>query len=512
MKVFLRVDSSLSIGSGHIIRCINIATMLRKMGAECIFITKNHKGNIISKIRQADFLFEVMSVLEEPEYYISNEKEWLNGRQSDDAVQFSSLLSQYSQKPDIIIVDHYSLDSEWEIIVKQNFPQARLVVIDDLCNRKHHCDLLIDQTYLRHKHEYAELILPETKILTGTKFALVNTDFYKFRNESIIRKKNLKRPLKLMITMGGVDANNITGKVLQYLEEINYKNIQKITVIIGSKCPHRTEICELTRNSKYNIQVVIDISNMAELMLEHDFAIGALGGTTWERCVMGLPAVNIAIARNQHTVAQNLSKSGAIVLYSDKFKKSEFSNALDNLMANYYQQSNLVRIICDGHGLYRIVQEIIPNYAKDGINVALRPATIDDISFVYRLQCEPHTRRFARNPNIPTFENHSVWMRCKLLEEKSLFYIIEHEGACGVLRLDAIEHKTAQYEISVFLTSRCIGKGIASAAIRRAMMLNNNSIIMATVLLENYASHQLFKNLGYKQISQDKYISRKNDE
>ncbi|EOQ2162455.1 UDP-2,4-diacetamido-2,4,6-trideoxy-beta-L-altropyranose hydrolase, partial [Escherichia coli] len=137
MKVFLRVDSSLSIGSGHIIRCINIATMLRKMGAECIFITKNHKGNIISKIRQADFLFEVMSVLEEPEYYISNEKEWLNGRQSDDAVQFSSLLSQYSQKPDIIIVDHYSLDSEWEIIVKQNFPQARLVVIDDLCNRKH---------------------------------------------------------------------------------------------------------------------------------------------------------------------------------------------------------------------------------------------------------------------------------------------------------------------------------------------------------------------------------------
>ncbi|EEY7414640.1 UDP-2,4-diacetamido-2,4,6-trideoxy-beta-L-altropyranose hydrolase, partial [Escherichia coli] len=153
MKVFLRVDSSLSIGSGHIIRCINIATMLRKMGAECIFITKNHKGNIISKIRQADFLFEVMSVLEEPEYYISNEKEWLNGRQSDDAVQFSSLLSQYSQKPDIIIVDHYSLDSEWEIIVKQNFPQARLVVIDDLCNRKHHCDLLIDQTYLRHKHE-----------------------------------------------------------------------------------------------------------------------------------------------------------------------------------------------------------------------------------------------------------------------------------------------------------------------------------------------------------------------
>ncbi|HFP0078673.1 TPA: UDP-2,4-diacetamido-2,4,6-trideoxy-beta-L-altropyranose hydrolase, partial [Escherichia coli] len=155
---------------------------------------------------------------------------------------------------------------------------------------------------------------------------------------------------------------------------------------------------ELTRNSKYNIQVVIDISNMAELMLEHDFAIGALGGTTWERCVMGLPAVNIAIARNQHTVAQNLSKSGAIVLYSDKFKKSEFSNALDNLMANYYQQSNLARIICDGHGLYRIVQEIIPNYAKDGINVALRPATIDDISFVYKLQCEPHTRRFARNP------------------------------------------------------------------------------------------------------------------
>ncbi|HHK8877648.1 UDP-2,4-diacetamido-2,4,6-trideoxy-beta-L-altropyranose hydrolase [Escherichia coli] len=512
MKVFLRVDSSLSIGSGHIIRCLNLAIALRNVGAECIFISKKHRGNILFKIEQAEFLYQVIPTPEEYDIYVSEEKYWLNGSQNDDALQFSLLIKKQCENPDIIIVDHYSLDYEWELIIKRNFPKAKLIVIDDLCNRPHCCDLLIDQTYLRHEKEYTCLNIWGGKILTGPKYALLDPVFSKLREQSINRKTQLEFPQRLMITMGGVDVNNITGKVLRYIENKNLKSIEKITVILGSACPHREEIEALVADSKYPINILTNVENMAELMLEHDFAIGAMGGTTWERCVMALPAVNIAIANNQSTIATNFSKAGAIVLHSDNFTKNDFYNAFNRLITDYHQQRDLVMSICDGQGLIRDIQEIIPCFSTDGINVTLRFATLDDINFVYQLQCEPQTRKFARNPNIPSYDSHTEWMRRKLVEQNSFFYIIEHIGACGVLRLDPIEHELAQYEISIFLTTASMGKGIAKAAIRRATMLHKDTVILATVLYENFASHRLFEQIGFNKISSCEYINRGGNE
>lgn len=509
MNVFLRADSSLSIGSGHIIRCLNLAKALRRTGAQCFFISKDHRGNIVEKICQEDFPVKIITVSERSETYIRDEKSWLNGSQFDDCEQFISLVSQQCAHPDTIVVDHYSLDSEWEAIVKARFPSAQLVVIDDLCNRPHYCDLLIDQTYHRSAVEYVSFNENNGRILAGAKFALLDPVFSKLRDQSIARKASIVLPKKLMLTMGGVDAHNVAGKVLEYLEQAMLENIEKITVILGIACPHSAEIISLAEKSKYNIEVMHNVSNMAELMLDHDFAIGAMGGTTWERCVMGLPAVNIIIADNQSTIASNLSKAGAIVLSADNFSADELNRALNNLIIHYHQQRILAMDICDGQGLIRDIQEMVFIPAKDGRNVTLRQATFDDIDFVYQLQCEPQTRRFARNPDIPSYESHVEWMQRKLNAEDVLFYIIEHDGQCGVLRLDPLNHPYAKNEISIFLTGNCHGNGIASAAIRRALMLHNGVTILATVLPENDASHHLFERLGFYKISPSEYISEK---
>lgn len=511
MNIYLRTDSSLSIGSGHVIRCLNLAKALRKSDAQCFFISKNHRGNIIDKIIQEGFSTKVITIDNKSEAYIRDERFWLNGSQADDASQFISLIEEQEQDPDIIIVDHYSLDKEWEKRVKHRFSDARLVVIDDLCNRPHFCDLLIDQTYQRRPEEYAFLNENKGTVLAGTKFALLNPLFSGLRKQSIERKEKVDYPKTLMLTMGGVDVNNITGKVLEYLTQTTFKNIEKITVILGVAFPHREEIQAIASKSHYNVDVLTNVNNMAELMLVHDFAIGALGGTTWERCTMALPAVNIAIADNQLTIAENLSNSGAIVLYADNFSKDEFLDAVQYLFAHYHEQRILATGMCDGLGLFRGIQEMMPVTAKDGINVTLRLATQEDIHFVYQLQCEPHTRKFARNPDIPSFENHILWMVNKLNDAISRFYIIEHSSSCGVLRLDPVSHVSAKYEISIFLTAKAQGKGIASAAIKRALMLHNGDTILATVLPENYASHQLFERLGFIKISPDEYISEKNN-
>lgn len=509
MNVFLRADSSLSIGSGHIIRCLNLAKALKKAGAQCFFISKDHRGNIVEKINQEGFPVKVISVHEKTDIYIRDEKSWLNGSQTDDAEQFVALVAENCTHPDIIIVDHYSLDREWEAIVKASFSSAQLVVIDDLCNRSHHCDLLIDQTYLRSAEEYAILNENNGKILAGTKYALLDPRFSQLRNKSIAHKASITLPKKLMLTMGGVDAHNVTGKMLMLLEMTSFDNLEKITIILGSACPHCTEIITLADKSKYNVEVLINVSNMAEIMSEHDFAIGALGGTTWERCVMGLPAINVAIADNQNTIAKNLAKAGAIVLDADKLNYSEISYALNYLITYYHEQQILAMGICDGQGLNRNIQQMILMPAKDGCNVTLRKATPDDIDFVYRLQCEPKTRQFARNPNVPVYDRHVEWMQQKLEEDDSYFYIIEHRESCGVIRLERVEHHCAKYEISIFLTTAYYGKGIASAAIKRTLMLHNDITILATVLTGNDASHRLFERLGFLRISPCEYISEK---
>lgn len=184
-------------------------------------------------------------------------------------------------------------------------------------------------------------------------------------------------------------------------------------------------------------------------------------------------------------------------------------NAFNQLVTYYQSQLRLAMDICDGHGLFRVIQHIIPMHAKDGTNVTLRQATSDDVDFVYQLQCEPKTRQFARNTDVPEYESHVQWMQNKLKDNDSFFYIIDNGGACGVVRLDPIEHSFAKYEISIFLTSACHGKGIASVAIKRTLMLHNDITMLATVLPENYASHQLFERLGFLKLSTSEYISER---
>jgi UDP-2,4-diacetamido-2,4,6-trideoxy-beta-L-altropyranose hydrolase len=509
MNVFLRVDSSLSIGSGHIIRCLNLASSLRSLGLNCIFVSKNHNGNIIPKIEINGFETLVINTTVETDDYIRDEKSWLNGGQSDDAECFITLVKQQNCRPDFIIVDHYSLDSEWELLVKKQFPFARLVVVDDLCNRQHYSDVLIDQTFQRDAREYARLNKNNGKILAGTKFALLNPTFSALRELSKAHKAQVKVPSTLLVTMGGVDAQNVTGDVLCCLENGDFPYIDKITVVLGAAYPHQNVIREQIENSKYNVNILTNVNNMAELMSDHDFAIGAMGGTTWERCVMGLPAINVAIADNQLTIAKNLSEIGAIVLHSDDITESTLHNALNQLTTDYHCQRLLAMDICDGLGLARVTQEIVCLPAKDGKNVTLRQATVDDIDFVYQLQCEPKTRQYARDPVIPLYVNHVSWMQKKLKDTKSYFYMIEHDTRCGVIRLDPVEHGNAELEISIFLTDACQGKGIASAAIKRVIMLHNNVSLLATVLPENHASQKLFNSIGLKKISPSEYISEK---
>lgn len=360
MKIAFRVDASLSIGSGHIIRCLNLADALRKNGVECVFITKAHLGHLNQLITARSFnIYVIQTEIVTTDEYILDEKEWLGGSQHKDALKVIEIFQHNKFIPDAIVIDHYSLDIEWESSVYKHFPHLKIIAIDDLCNRKHFCHILIDVTLERNQGDYKNLVPEDSLLLLGTRYALLKEEFAQLRNKAISKRRDILIPKKILITMGGVDINNMTGYILNEINNNFEIDIDLITVIVGLNCPHKKEINRIANSLKYPVEVKENIDDMPQVMLDHDVSIGALGSTTWERGVLGLPTINVVIADNQLVIVEKLKNSGFIVFSNANFSGEELYQAWKQLNNNYPEMVTRSFALCDGRGLKRVVASIM---------------------------------------------------------------------------------------------------------------------------------------------------------
>lgn len=290
MKVAFRVDASSQIGSGHVMRCLTLANQLKEVGATCTFISRELKGNLIRFVKSQGF--EVLSLNES------------KVEQEMDAHETMQVLDE----PDLLVVDHYRIDVAWENMLKPHV--KKLMVIDDLANRKHECDLLLDQNYYFNiDSRYKDLVPDSCRLLLGPCYVLLRDEFLKLTEQ--IRKRD-GTIQNILVFYGGSDPTNETEKVLKAITKLPLNRKLKVNVIVGSSNPHKTEIerlCSQQSSFSYYEQV----TNMAELMNEADLAIGAGGTTTWERCFVGLPSIVTVIADNQLEVTQAVSSTNAIL-------------------------------------------------------------------------------------------------------------------------------------------------------------------------------------------------------
>lgn len=310
MRVVIRVDASIEIGSGHVMRCLTLAEILKENGVNVQFICRKHKGNLISKIASKGF--RVLG-LELQSYKNHSNKLFhsylLGATQKQDAESCNNFLKE--SRVDWLIVDHYGIDEDWQQHLKECY--LKLMVIDDLADRKHQCDILLDQTYGRQQQDYKRLVPKSCELLLGSQYALLRPEFSKWREYSLRRRSN-SVPKNILINMGGSDPNNITKQVLNEIEACKLPNDIEVIVVMGSTSPHLQSVIAVASDLSCRIEVRADIDNMAEVMANSDIAIGATGSTTWERCCLGLPAIQIIIADNQTEIANSLNKVHAIKL------------------------------------------------------------------------------------------------------------------------------------------------------------------------------------------------------
>lgn len=238
MNCVFRVDASFQMGSGHVMRCLTLAQELTNRGAECCFICRDFQGNLISLIEEKKF--EVYSLpIEPPDPAIPMDlahSSWMETDWNTDANAVSTILKEQNSI-DWLIIDHYAIDHRWE---EQMRPFVKnIMVIDDLADRSHDCDILLDQNFLLNSTDRYNSLVPQTcKLLLGTDYALLKPDYAKLRERLPYREGTIQR---LLIFFGGSDPDNLTERSLRALQSIGCSELE-IDVVIGATNPHRIEI------------------------------------------------------------------------------------------------------------------------------------------------------------------------------------------------------------------------------------------------------------------------------
>lgn len=311
MKVVFRVDSSVQIGSGHLMRCLTLAERLQKeAGADIYFIMRELDGNLINLVQQKQFrTFRLPQVTDGNN--LTGYASWLTVTQECDAAETIARIKDIGEI-DLLVVDSYAIDATWETLLR---PYAqKIMVIDDLANRKHDCDILLDQNlYVDKNDRYQGLVPQGCQLFLGPQYAILREEFYQARQNMRARDGHINN---ILVFFGGSDPSNETLKALQAIVSLQRHDIT-VNVIVGQSNPHRTQIAEFCQQYAY-IYYYCQVHNMAEFMNQADLAIGAGGTVTWERCFLGLPALVIAIADNQLEAAKTCASRGIIVFLGSK--------------------------------------------------------------------------------------------------------------------------------------------------------------------------------------------------
>lgn len=361
--VAIRADSSEIMGSGHVMRCLTLADALQRLGYEVVFFSADSLDHIKELVERRGHRQESLALVPGlPGRGPYAHSEWLVADEGADA-DASSLAISYKSSglgghPMRIIVDHYALGAPWERSLSRCAP---VVAIDDLNDRPHVADALLDQTFGKSADAYRRWVSANTTLLVGARYALLRPEFAALRQQSLARRESGAPVANILVTLGGVDKDNITEQVLWALDSL--PGTFTVTVVTGIANPHRRHLREVTRVHWPKVRLLEQVADMAGLMLKADLCIGAAGSTSWERCALGLPTVTLTLAANQRAIAENLAKAGAAINFGS-LSPDRVTELRQCLLELTSQPQRLCRMamsaaeVCDGHGVERVLRRI----------------------------------------------------------------------------------------------------------------------------------------------------------
>ncbi|MCU0800969.1 MAG: UDP-2,4-diacetamido-2,4,6-trideoxy-beta-L-altropyranose hydrolase [Rhodobacteraceae bacterium] len=307
-QALIRADASLAIGTGHVQRCLTLARALRDQGGwKVSFASRGFAGHLNAFVAEQGF--GVAALPDDPGLLQVPLDAWPVAAVKQDAAATRAVIGQV--QPDLIIVDHYALQAGWHAATQA--PGMARMAITDLYDQDQPVGLLLNQNLGASAARYRGHVPADCQVLAGPEFALLRPEFASARPAALARRAGAQAGLpRLLIALGGVDADNVTGWLLQVIGQHGLQRDWAIDVVLGGGAPHRDAVAAaLAGLGGAATRLIIDSRAMATLMAAADLAIGAGGGTMWERCALGLPTLLVVLAENQRAGAMALAATGA---------------------------------------------------------------------------------------------------------------------------------------------------------------------------------------------------------
>lgn len=502
-RFVLRVDASVGMGIGHLMRCLTLARRLRDRGGCIHFITRQLPDAMCAQILAAGNGLHQLPPSpptegrgDEPAHAA-----WLGASWQEDARQTAEIMKDIGGA-DVLVVDHYGIDRRWEQSLREHV--RKICVIDDLADREHDCDVLLDQNYFpKPALRYQGLVPSGCHLLLGPGHALLREEFRCEQKHLRTRDGHIRR---ILIFYGGADSDNLTGRTLEALKGFIGPDLE-VDVAVGALNPHIASLSDFC-DRQVGCRLHVQTDQMAALMANADLAFGACGTASWERCALGLPAIVMVFAHNQLAPTHALVEEGILINLGD----AEHVSAANLVKAFLQLRDNPEQCKAMGekslalmHSTDAAIEDVLcGDWPFNHGDLVLRHATQRDSFDLLNWRNQPEVRGNSRTSEVIEPEQHTRWLNGVLADPKRHLLIGLRSGQpVGVLRLDE-DGEVA--EVSIYLCPGAYGQGNGSALLRALeswTRANRPSVtrLLAEVLGGNAASHRLFHKSGYEWIS-----------
>ena len=354
MRVLFRADASRIIGTGHIMRCLNLARELAELGAVCVFVCAPHEDHLKPLIEKRGFKVFLLPVLSLKNLISrTDHNTWLGNTQDYDSQFTLEIINK--EKIDIVVVDQYGIDQIWETKIKPFI--SVLVCVDDLINRKHHCDILLNQNIIYDiSGEDKDIDRNKPLFLKGPAFCLLD-HFFRIQKQKNTIDSSEKR---IFVYFGGSDPFDLTNRVIDYA--ISSSDHSLIFDIIQPRSSPNQGAIEIKASNRSHINLHSNLPSLSKIMQHADYAIGAAGVNSWERICLGLPSINIITAENQIHIAQQQEHLGLAKNLGNaaKLREVDLHHALNQLINGQIKlnERNSRKLKLDGFGAARAASAI----------------------------------------------------------------------------------------------------------------------------------------------------------
>jgi UDP-2,4-diacetamido-2,4,6-trideoxy-beta-L-altropyranose hydrolase len=488
--IAIRTDASSEIGTGHFMRCLTLADELKKNDCYVCFVARELPAYLrqMLKIRNIH-LYSLEQTTEDKIDDLPHSK-WLKVSQYQDAKETLQVLSKH--KFDWLVVDHYSIDYRWESLLRRAV--KKIMVIDDLADRQHFCDVLLDQNYYHDKDErYITKVPKSCKLLLGPSYALLRDEFREQRKNVTLRDGNIKN---LLIYFGGVDSKNYTALAINSLIPKKWSLV--VDVVIGK---HHPNIQEILDNCKINgFACHIQTEKMAELMAKSDLALCAGGTSLWELFTMGVPSICISTASNQNKQIIDLQNSGLVISSHKNQEEVEFfRKALEIASSDKVMMKMISKKIyemVDGNGASKVGNLIVQP------DIKMRLANQSDCYNLFKWRNHSTIRDNSISANEISLPEHEKWFDQRSGKASQPILIGETKRKpVGVVRFDITDDIA---DVSIYLVPDSGSSGLGRSLLTQAeSWLKEHhpklSFLRAKVLAKNTPSKKLFLSLEYVQ-------------